>query len=57
MFDSVASNRLRQMVDELEVIADELPDTCFSKYPMFAAHLALLMKTELVERRNRGEQT
>lgn len=57
MFDRVASDRLEQLADELATIAQEESDKVFSKYPDFAAHLSLLMKTELIERRNRGEQT
>jgi len=57
MFDSVPSERLRNMADELAVVAQEELDGAFSKYPEFAAHLSILMRTELVERRKRGEQS
>lgn len=55
MFDKVPSEKLRHLSDELARIGEEEPDKVFSTYPQFARSLSVLMRCELVERRNRGE--
>jgi hypothetical protein len=51
MFAKVSSQKLRELERELAIIGDEEPDSAFNTYPLFARSLAVLMRTELSDRR------
>lgn len=55
MFNQVASQKLRDMAEELAHIGEEEPDSAFSTYTHFAKCLAVLMRIELARRSNADE--
>ena len=55
MFDKVASQKLRNIAEELATIGEEEPDGPFSTYPHFAKCLAVLMRVELARRSHADE--
>lgn len=55
MFDKVASQKLRNIAEDLAKIGEEEPDSAFSTYPHFAKCLAVLMRVELARRSNADE--
>lgn len=55
MFKKTASQKLRNLAEELAQIGEEEPDSVFNTYTHFAKCLSVLMRVELTRRSNADE--